>query len=82
MHLAPASFDTDPTKADILQYCKDLILFVKNNHVLIEQSFHSALQTDKDLKHHILQPRDFSIGKDTSRWTFFKLTGKAPNRYC
>ena len=58
MHLALASFDPQPTKGEILQYCKGLIASIKNNHNLVEQSFHSALLGDEDLKHSPLQPGD------------------------
>ena len=30
---------------------------------MVDQSFHSALSRNEDLKHHSLQPRDFTIGK-------------------
>ena len=63
MHLVPASFELQVIKGDILQYCKGLISSIKNNHISIEQSFHSALLGDEDLKHHILQPGDFVYWK-------------------
>ena len=59
MHLAPASFDAQLIKGDILQYCKGLIACIKNNHILVEQFFHSVLPGDEDLKPYTLQPRDF-----------------------
>ena len=61
MHLAPVSFDTQMIKGEILQYCKDLIASIKNNHSLVEQYFHSALLGDEGLKHHTLQPRYFIL---------------------
>ena len=54
---------------------------IKNNHVLLEQCFHSALSRDEDLKH----PCNLEISyteKDTSRRILFNLTGKIPVRYC
>ena len=63
MHLAPVSFDPQQIKGEKLQYCKDLIASVKNNHTLVGQSFHSVPLRDKDLKHHTLQPGDFVYGK-------------------
>ena len=42
MHLAPASFDPQLIKGEILQHCKGLIASIKNNHLLAEQSFHSV----------------------------------------
>ena len=59
MHLAPASFDPQLIKGQILQYCKGLIAFIKNNYTLIEQYFHNALSGDKVLRHSTLQPGDF-----------------------
>ena len=63
MHLAPSSFEPQLIKGETLQYCKDLIASVKNNHTLVGQSFHSVPLRDKDLKHHTLQPGDFVYGK-------------------
>ena len=59
MHLVPASFDPRLIKGEILQYCKGLIASIKNNHVLVEQSFHSEPLGDEDVEHHVLQPEDF-----------------------
>lgn len=55
MLLSPAYFDTQLIKGEILQYCKGLIDSIKNNHILVEQYFHSGLSGDKDFKHHKLQ---------------------------
>ena len=59
MHLVPTSFDPQLIKGEIFQHCKGLIASIKNNYVLIEQSFHSVPLGDEDIKHHILQPGDF-----------------------
>ena len=61
--LAPASFDPQLIKEEILQYYKGLIASIKNNYVLVEQSFHSVLLGDKDLMIHILQPGDLIYWK-------------------
>ena len=63
MHLVPASFYTQLIRGEILQYCKGLIVSIKNNHVLIEQSFHSAPLGDENVKHHILQSGKFVYWK-------------------
>ena len=63
MHLAPASFGPQLIRGDRLQYCKGLITCTKNNQALAEQSFHSMLPRDEDLKYHILQPRGFIYRK-------------------
>ena len=59
MHLGPASFGLQLIKGDRLQYCKGLITCTKNNQAVAEQSFHSMLPKEEDLKYHILQPRGF-----------------------
>ena len=82
MHLSPASSDLQMIKEEILQYSKDLIASIKNNHALVKQSFHSALFGDEDLKHHTLHLEILSIGKDISRRTLFKLAGEASIGYC
>ena len=63
MHLAPASFDPQLIKGDILQYCKGLIVSIKDNHVLLEQFFHSVLPGDWYNKDHNLQSGDFVYWK-------------------
>ena len=63
MHLATASFDPQLIKGEILQHYKGLIIFTKNNHNLVEQSFHSVPLGDKHLKHHNLQPGNFIYWK-------------------
>ena len=63
MHLGPASFDSKLIKGEILYYYKHLIILIKSNHILLDQSFHSALSRDEDLKHHSLQPGDFIYWK-------------------
>ena len=63
MHLTSVSLDPQLIKGDKLQYCKGLIACIKDNHVLVEQSFHSVPQEDKDLKHHTLQSKDFVYWK-------------------
>ena len=42
-------------KGEIFQYCKGLLVSIKNIHVLVKQSFHSVPLGKKDLKHHTLQ---------------------------
>ena len=59
LHLTPASFDPQQIETEIPQYYKDLIASIKNNHVLVEQSFHSTFLGHEDLKHHTWQPEDF-----------------------
>ena len=39
MHLAPASFDPQAIKGEIVQYCRGLTASIKNHHALIAQSF-------------------------------------------
>lgn len=56
MHLAPASFDPQLIKGELLQFCKGLIAPAKNNHIFTPSG-------DTDLKHHTLQPRNFIFGK-------------------
>ena len=70
MHLVPAYFDPQPIKGEIVQYCKGLIASIKNNHVLVQQLFHSVSSGDKDLEHHLatwrfhlFQPGDFIYRK-------------------
>ena len=58
MHLAP-TFDPQLIEGEILQYINGLIASIKNNYALVQQSFHSVLLGDEDLKHHTLQPKDF-----------------------
>lgn len=67
MHLAPASFDPQLMERDTLQYSEGLNASIKMNHVLVEQSFHRALEGDEGLRSHTFQPRDFIYRKDTSR---------------
>ena len=81
MHLALALFNLQLMKREIFQCCKGLIASIKNNHVLLEQWFHSALSGDEDLKH----PCNLEIsytGKDTFRRILFNFTGETPIRYC
>ena len=78
MHLAPASFDPQLIKEEILQYCKGLIASTKNNHALVEQSFHIVLSEDEVLKHHTLYLVILSIVKETSRRTLFNLLLERP----
>lgn len=61
MHLA--SSHPHLIKGDVLQICKGLIAAIKNNHTLVEQSSHSALPGDDNLKRHILQHGDFVYWK-------------------
>ena len=56
MHLNLDSFDPQLIKGKIFQYCKGLIVSIKNNHVSVKQSFHAVPLGKKDLKHHTLQP--------------------------
>lgn len=62
MRLAPASFDLQLIKEDTFQYSKGQIASIKNKHALAEQSFHSALLVDEDLKH-----------QDFATWRFQQL---------
>ena len=59
MHLAPSSFNAQLIKREMLQYYKGLIASIKNNRVLVEQSFHSVF-SGEDLEHHTLHPGDFT----------------------
>lgn len=59
MHLVPASFEPQLIKGNILEYSKGLIASIRNNHVLVEQSFPSVPLGNKDFRHHTLQPGDF-----------------------
>lgn len=52
MHLASVSFDPQLIKGEAFQDCKGLTASIKNNHALVEQSFHSEFSEDEDLKHH------------------------------
>lgn len=63
MHQAPTSFDPQLIKGKILQYCKCLVISIENNYALVEQSFHSVLPGNEDLKYHALQPEDFIYWK-------------------
>ena len=63
MYLAPASFNPQLIKGEILQYYKGLIASIKNNHVLVEQSFHGVPLEDKDNKQCTLQSGDFVFWK-------------------
>ena len=63
IQLAPISFDSQLILGGILQYWKGLISSIKNNHVLVEQFFHSTFSGDGDLKYHTLQPGDFIYWK-------------------
>lgn len=58
--LAAASF---LRKGEIIQNCKGVIAFIKNNRVSIEQSFPSAPLGHKDLKHNTMQVGGFSYWK-------------------
>ena len=72
MQLASASFDPQQIKGKVVQYCKGLIASIKNNLVLVEQSFLSKPLGNKDLKHHILQPRDFIYWKGNLQKNFLQ----------
>ena len=63
MHLISAPFDPQLIKGEILQYCKGLIASIKNNHVLTEQYFHTALLGDEDFMHHTFHTGDFIYWK-------------------
>ena len=52
MHLNLDSLDPQLIKGKVFQYCKGLTASIKNNHALVEQSFHSEFSEDEDLKHH------------------------------
>ena len=54
MHLNLDSFDPQLIKGKRFQYWRGLTASIKNNHILVEQSFHSELSGDEDLKHHTL----------------------------
>ena len=81
MHLAPASFDPPLLKGKILQYCKDLVASITDNH----RAFFSPCipgKGRKTLSIILCQLEILSIGKGTSMKTPFNLAGKAPIRYC
>ena len=63
MPLAVASFDPQLIKGEILQYYKGLLL-TKNNHALVEQSFHRhSLETKTLMRGHLMRwhlMREFS----------------------
>lgn len=65
MHLVPALSDPQVMKGDILQWCKGLMVSIKPNYALVEQSFPSELPGDNDRMHHSLQPGFSYVGKDT-----------------
>lgn len=50
--MVPASLDSQWVKGDILQYCRGLTASIDNNHALVEQHFHSALQGNEKLTIH------------------------------
>ena len=52
MLLTPASLDMQLINGDTLQYHKGLTASIKNSHALVEQSFHSMLLGNEDLKQH------------------------------
>ena len=57
-----ASFDPQLIKGEIIAEVnteKALLLLLKNNRVLVKQVFHSMPLGEEDLKHHIMQSRDF-----------------------
>ena len=81
MHLAPASFDPPLLKGKILQYYKDLVASITDNH----RAFFSPCipgKGRKTLSIILCQLEILSIGKGTSMKTPFNLAGKAPIRYC
>ena len=78
MHLVPVPFDPQLMKGETLQYCKGLIASIENNHASVEQSFHSVLQGDQDLKLHTLQPGDFVYWKIHFQRDFLQPHGKDP----
>ena len=63
MPQAPASFDPQLIKGDMVQLCKALIKSVENNHTMVERSFHSVLPHHRNSSHHNLQPRAFIYWK-------------------
>ena len=70
INLASTPFYLHLIKGDTLQSCKCLITSLENNHALVvEQSFHSALSGDEDLKYHTLQHGNFVYWKDLSKKT-------------
>ena len=68
-------------KGATLQYCKGLISSIKNNHILVEKSLHSAHQGDEDLQHRTSQPGDFIYWKRHGQKDLFYLAGKVSVRY-
>ena len=80
MHLAPAAFATQLIKGEILQYFEALISFIKNNHVLLEQSFNSPFLGDKELKHLILHPGYFVRWKRNRQKNSFQTLWKGPSQ--
>ena len=65
MHLTSASLDppADKKKKRDILISASLIASIKNNNVLVEQSFHSGPSGDKELKHHTLQTVYFIFRK-------------------
>lgn len=73
MHLDLTSFGPTTNRGrDVLQFYKDLIKSIENNH--------GTLLGDEDIKYHTLQSGDSSIRKGISKETAFNVTGKAPTR--
>ena len=62
MHLFLASFELHLVKGDI-PLLKGLTCSIKNNSVLIEQSYHSVPLGDEDLKYLTCNQQILSLGK-------------------
>ena len=51
---------------------------MKNNHVFVEQAFHSGLSGDEDLKYHKLETGDFIFCKRYLQNNSFKPFWRGP----
>ena len=79
MHLAPASFDSQLIKGEILHYSKGLISSIKMIMLRYSNLF---MVSPREMKTLSITPCNLEIqstGKDPSRRT---LTGETPIRYC
>ena len=63
MHLAPASVDPQLMLGEILQHSIYLIVSIKNNHVLVEQFFHTMPLAETILSITVCNLEILSIGK-------------------
>ena len=85
MHLTSVSSDPRLVKGKILQHYKSLIAYIYIyilNPVLVEQSFHSTLSGNEDLKYNTLQTGNFTDWKRYLQKALFDLIEKTLIRYC